>query len=162
MVVVCFHLELVPHHEAHVVKGYLTLFHNISWQNRNANTVNFSGFIFLIRSCSLRCQMLPDYGPPIPVGCIQKRQRCLELPSSRSQCRVAVVHIGKYVVIFHVVEKKILSSMFLSFNIVRSPILHRQPSSMPARKLSVSRINILIIFCLTRPVSRININHFFA
>ena len=66
LLLVCFHLE----HVSHVVEGHLTLVSNINWQCRNANTMNFSGFKFLIRSCPSCRQMLPDYGPPIPVGCI--------------------------------------------------------------------------------------------
>ena len=62
LLLVCFHLE----HVSHVVEGYLTLVSNINWQYRNANTMNFSGFKFLTSGR----QMLPDYGPPIPVGCI--------------------------------------------------------------------------------------------
>ena len=43
LLLVCFHLELV----SHVVKGYLTLVPNICWHNRNANTINCSGFKLL-------------------------------------------------------------------------------------------------------------------
>ena len=88
--------------------------------------------------------------PPFPLAVYRNANGVWSYLRQEANC-VAVVHVEKMLWFFTSSKKNPIFDVSL---IQHSPILHRHepPSWMPARKLSVSRINILIIFlCLTRP-----------
>ena len=97
--------------------------------------------------------------PPFPLAVYRNANGVWSYLRQEANC-VAVVHVEKMLWFFTSSKKNPIFDVSL---IQHSPILqgHEPPSWMPARKLSVSRINTLIIFlCLTRPVIICKFSHF--